>query len=69
MIASLFDLNPAQAGFFFGASMSASQRAALLDLCAAIQRCDCAPDDIRFRAHSLQFRLAFDAAFFRSIFG
>jgi hypothetical protein len=49
--------------------MTVSQRAALLDLCAAIQRCDCAPADIRLRAESLQFRLAFDASFHRSIFG
>jgi len=49
--------------------MTAAQRSALLDLCAAIQRCDCAPADIRLRAHNLQFRLAFDATFFRSIFG
>ncbi|MCJ2068126.1 hypothetical protein MKK75_04755 [Methylobacterium sp. J-030] len=49
--------------------MTAAQRSALLDLCAAIQRCDCAPTDLRFRANSLQFRLAFDTAFFRSIFG
>ncbi|MCJ2054016.1 hypothetical protein [Methylobacterium sp. J-070] len=49
--------------------MTASQRAALLDLCAAILRCDCATPDMRFRAESLQFRLAFDASFFRSIFG
>jgi len=49
--------------------MSASQRAALLDLCTAILRCDCATPDMRFRAESLQFRMAFDDGFFRSIFG
>lgn len=49
--------------------MTTGQRAALLDMAAAILRCDCAPPDIRFRAESLRFRLAFDASFFRSIFG
>ena len=61
--------NPAPAGFFFGASMTDTQRAALLGLCAAILACDCATPDMRFRAESLQFRMAFDASFFRSIFG
>jgi hypothetical protein len=42
--------------------MTASQRTALLDMCAAILRCDCAPADIRFRARSLQIRVALDGA-------
>lgn len=49
--------------------MTPGQRSALLDLCAAILRCDCATPDMRFRAESLRFRMAFDASFFRSIFG
>lgn len=47
--------------------MSASQRAALLDLCAAILRCDCAPADIRFRARNLQIWAALSGTG-RSIF-
>lgn len=48
--------------------MTDSQRAALLDLTRAILACDCAPKDIRFRAQSLQFRLALDGSFLGSIF-
>ncbi|MDH2313126.1 hypothetical protein [Methylobacterium brachiatum] len=47
--------------------MSASQRAALLDLCAAILRCDCAAPDIRFRARNLQICVALSGTD-RSIF-
>lgn len=49
--------------------MTPGQRAALLDMTAAILRCECTPPDIRFRAESLRFQLAFDASFLRSIFG
>lgn len=42
--------------------MTPGQRAVLLDMTAAILRCDCAPADIRFRARSLQIRIALDGA-------
>lgn len=45
--------------------MTPAQRAALLDLTAAILRCDCAPADIRFRARNLQIHIALDGALSR----
>jgi len=48
--------------------MSASQRAALLDMCAAILRCDCATPDMRFRARNLQIRVSLEGSFLGSLF-
>lgn len=48
--------------------MTASQRAALLALCAAVLRCDCAPADIRFRARSLENHLVVDG-WLHGVFG
>ncbi len=41
--------------------MTASQRAALIDLMDAILACDCAPAGMQNRAHALRFKLAVGA--------
>lgn len=48
--------------------MTAAQRAATIEMCAAILRCDCAPPDIRVRARTLQMQVALTGAL-GSIFG
>ena len=48
--------------------MTASQRAALLDMCAAILRCDCATPDMRFRARNLQIRVSLEGSFLGNLF-
>ncbi|MGU3665831.1 hypothetical protein ACLBX9_16755 [Methylobacterium sp. A49B] len=42
--------------------MMPAQRSALLDLCAAILRCDCATPDMRFRARNLQIRVSLEGS-------
>ncbi|MGU3667985.1 hypothetical protein ACLBX9_27680 [Methylobacterium sp. A49B] len=42
--------------------MNAAQRAALLDLCVAILRCDCAMPDMRFRARNLQIWVSLEGS-------
>lgn len=41
--------------------MTAPQRAATIEMCAAILRCSSCPPDIRFRARNLQVCVALDA--------